>query len=206
VVPRKNITALAAGITVYNSVSAASSAVAGAIASRTNAGNVIGVIVVNSSVNDSLISMVQYKFNVSKALLSIQGIAPGSVHLYRQNLTAAKWVALPTNLTGSNSTQYFFTATSPGMSVYMIGFGYLETNITAVNTTNVQSAKTPQNTKIDPLLLVAGLLLLVAIVVVYFALFRTGRSEPPQEPSVDAADISPTSDEALDAYIKEGKP
>jgi PGF-pre-PGF domain-containing protein len=208
VVPRKNITALAAGITTYNSISS-SSAATGIIASNANSGNVIGVIVVRSSVNDSLISAVQYKFNVSRALLAAKGTAPQSVRLYRQNVTAARWVALPTNLTGSNSTQYFYTAASPGMSVYMIGLGYIEANITENKTTSAPFTPTLQTTMVGPLTIVVIMLLAAAMVIVYLTLFRKGRPDdnPPEPPSAGPQAQAPqTTDEAMDAYIKAGQP
>ena len=197
-VPSRNITALAAGITVYNSVSA-SNTITSAIASNTNLGNVIGVIVINSSVNDSLIKAVQYRFNVSKRLLTMGGVSPQSVRLYRQNITAARWIALPTNLTGSNATQYFYSATSPGLSIYAIGFGYLETNITETNTTSLLPKIPSQKSIIDPLTLVAILLFVVALVIVYLTLFR--RESNPPEYSVPQSNPPKTTEDAINNYI-----
>ena len=198
---RKNITTLAAGITVYNSISSAN-AVPSSIVHRTNAGNVIGIIVINSSVNDSLIKTVQYRFNVSKRLLAMKSISPQSVHLYRQNATAAKWAALPTNLTGSNATQYFYAATSPGMSIYAIGFGYLESNITQTNSTNLLPTQTSQKKIFDPLFMLVVLLLVIAAAIVYLALFRRGGSNfPPESAAPQQYDPSKTTEDAINNYI-----
>ena len=200
VVPRKNITALAAGITFYGSV-VASNAVSAAIASKTNAGNVISVMVINSSVNDSLIKAVQYGFNVSKRLLAAKNVNPKEIRLYRQNVSAGKWSALPTNFTGSNATQYFYSATSPGMSIYAIGFGYLESNLTQTNSTNILPAATPQKTILDPLVMTAVLLLVVAAMIVYLALFRKGRSDLPPASGTSQFETPKNTEEAINNYI-----
>jgi len=200
VVPRKNITALAAGITFYGSV-VASNAVSAAIASKTNIGNVISVMVINSSVNDSLIKAVQYRFNVSKRLLAAKNVNPREIRLYRQNVSAGKWSALPTNFTGSNATQYFYSATSPGMSIYAIGFGYLESNLTQTNSTNILPAATPQKTILDPLMMTAVLLLAVAAMIIYLALFRKGRSDLPPASGTSQFETPKNTEEAINNYI-----
>ncbi len=188
VVPKNNITALAAGIHVYNS--SASNVFSGNIISKQTFGNVISMMMINSSVKDSLLNKVQYKFNISKKLLSSRNLTTNAVRLYRHNSTSGKWYALPTSLTGSNGTQYFFTATSPGFSFYAISFGYIETNITSV-TNSTPTVQPPSKVLAFPMefILATVLLFVVVVLIAYFVFMKKGNPKsppgagmPPQNP------------------------
>lgn len=78
-------------------------------------------VFVNSTINDSEIVRVTYGFNVSKQWVQEQNISGNDVVLYRANATTREWEQLPTKLVGENATDYFYTAVSPGMSLYAIG-------------------------------------------------------------------------------------
>jgi PGF-pre-PGF domain-containing protein len=183
-VTKKNITMIAAGINVYNSVSVPNSVVNNVV-NRATSGNLISIMVVSSSVNDSLLSRVQYGFNVSKRLLAAKNITAQAVRLYRRNATSGKWTALPTNIISSNSTQYFFSAASPGMSIYAIGFGYLATNITT-NSTAVMPKPVPGSTFVPPIAVIVVILLVfvAALAIIYLTIFRRERQDYPPEGSI----------------------
>lgn len=83
-------------------------------------GHPVNYVAINCSIGDASISAVNYTFNVSRAYVEAQNLTASDMRLYRYNTTTSTWVQLNTTMVGSNSTQYFFKARSPGMSLYVV--------------------------------------------------------------------------------------
>ena len=125
-------------------------------------GRVYSYIYVNSTMNDSSISGVTYSFNVSKAWIAAHGYNQRYISLYRATASNPLWNRLPTTLVGSNSTDYFYSATSPGMSVYAISYSAPIQQQTA-------AVPTQKGSYLDAMILTVVILLIVAA---YYALLR----------------------------------
>ena len=123
-----NYTHFAAGITENGANTAQScaslscwrSSLSRGIAGDKPPGLIYAYLYINSTVNDSGIASVRYGINVSKNWLAAHNIDGGEVAIYRANQTVAEWDRLPLVMVGQNATQYFYTAASPGLSLYAI--------------------------------------------------------------------------------------
>jgi PGF-pre-PGF domain-containing protein len=86
---------------------------------------------------DLYVKNATYNFSVPDAWLRQEGIQASSVQLFKYYPSSSSWGPLQTNLTGSNSTSYFYTATSNSLSGYVVGFtsgGATSTTATVSNT------------------------------------------------------------------------
>ncbi len=129
-------------------------------------GSVYSYVYVNSTMNDSGISSVMYSFNVSKAWISSHGYDPEYVRLYRASASSYSWQGLATSLTGSNSTDYFYSASSPGMSVYAVSYE-------APAGQASQPVPAQKGSYLDISILVMAIALIAAA---YYALLKAGRA------------------------------
>ena len=179
IMPKQNLTTLVAGIRVYKNTS---NGFANGIIATQFSSNVISIIVINSSVSDSLIGSVQYGFNLSKSALAARGVGTDSVHLFRYNKTSGTWLLLPISMTGSDDTQYFFSAKSPGFSVYALAFGYIDTR---TNYTTIPTTTVPQQFSFDSGMISKAAIIVAAIVlvvgVVYILMLKKREPEFPTE-------------------------
>jgi len=140
---RNNYTHFAAGITESAanttqscaSLSCWRSSLDRGIAGDRPPGLIYAYLYINSTVNDSGIASVRYGLNVSKAWLTAHNIAPNEVGFYRANSSVAEWDRLPLTMVGQNATQYFYTAASPGLSLYVISAYRAPQQVNASTTT-----------------------------------------------------------------------
>ncbi|MEM3661642.1 MAG: PGF-pre-PGF domain-containing protein, partial [Candidatus Micrarchaeaceae archaeon] len=73
----------------------------------------------NKSVDQNVTSVI-YNFSVPKSYVNSQNISNSNIKLFKN--VSNGWLALPTVYTGSNSTAYFYYATSNSLSTYAVGF------------------------------------------------------------------------------------
>jgi PGF-pre-PGF domain-containing protein len=71
---------------------------------------------------DLYVKNATYNFSVPDAWLRQEGIQASSVQLFKYYPSSSSWGPLQTNLTGSNSTAYFYSAFSNSLSGYVVGF------------------------------------------------------------------------------------
>jgi hypothetical protein len=131
--------------------------------------NTYSYVYVNATLNDSYIIRVNYSFNVSKSWVQSSNVSKDKVTLYRFNDTSDAWERLPTTLVGENTTNYFYTAVSPGFSLYAIGTDAPEQQ---------PIANTVGSTSNPPYYLYAALLIIVlALILGYFSLLSKRKNK-----------------------------
>lgn len=91
---------------------------------------------------DTSIDKITFKFQVEKTWLTTYGFSASDVRLYRY--TDAGWVAYVPTMTSSDATYYYFEATTPGLSYFVIGAG--AAGATPVPTPSVTPGVTPTPT------------------------------------------------------------
>ncbi|WP_411967378.1 right-handed parallel beta-helix repeat-containing protein [Haloferax sp. YSSS75] len=89
----------------------------------------LAYIDVNHSVNDSSTDSVEFRFVVEKARFVGTGLTASDVTVYRY--VDGSPTALSTSLARETSSAYVFEATSPGLSVFVVGAGDLESATTS---------------------------------------------------------------------------
>jgi PGF-pre-PGF domain-containing protein len=122
---------------------------------------------------DLYVKNATYNFSVPDAWLRQEGIQASSVQLFKYYPSSSSWGPLQTNLTGSNSTAYFYSAFSNSLSGYVVGF------ITA----NVVSSSNPTGLDMN-----SGF-------ATYFFAFGVHQLGSPASTTYTVNDISITSDE-----------
>ncbi|MGC8710729.1 MAG: beta strand repeat-containing protein, partial [Candidatus Micrarchaeia archaeon] len=78
---------------------------------------------------DANISNVTYYVAVPVSWVSNSGQSDGNIKLYKY--VGSSWITLPTTYTGTNGTDYFYTAVSNSLSTYAVGFSVNGINSTA---------------------------------------------------------------------------
>ena len=78
--------------------------------------------IVNSTLSDSEVIGAEYNFSVSKTWINNAGLFPQQITLYKYIVANETWVPLQTSLTGSNSTEYYFSALSDSLSTYLVSY------------------------------------------------------------------------------------
>jgi PGF-pre-PGF domain-containing protein len=72
------------------------------------------------NLTDAQIGSVTIRFSVEKSWINANGIGISTVTLNRYNPAASAWTALPTTLVGEDGGHAYFSAVSPGLSVFAI--------------------------------------------------------------------------------------
>jgi len=73
-----------------------------------------------TGINDTNIESVTIEFKVNKTWISEQGGSAGDIILYRSGEKVNVWHELQTTLTDSDSDYYYFSAISPGLSIFVV--------------------------------------------------------------------------------------
>ncbi|MDE1846025.1 MAG: PGF-pre-PGF domain-containing protein [Candidatus Micrarchaeota archaeon] len=76
----------------------------------------------NTGSIDPSVANVTYNFTVPITWMASQGISNGNVRLMKFVPSQNSWDALPTTYTGSNITNYFFSAASNSLSAYAVSY------------------------------------------------------------------------------------
>ena len=71
-------------------------------------------------INDTNIKEAIIEFKVNKTWIDEQGGTSDEISLYRKNETTSEWNSLATNLIDNDSDYYYFSATSPGFSIFVV--------------------------------------------------------------------------------------
>lgn len=78
--------------------------------------------IVNSTLSDAEVIGAEYNFSVSRAWINNTGLLPQQVTLYKYIVANGTWMPMQTSLTGSNSTEYHFSALSDSLSTYLVSY------------------------------------------------------------------------------------
>ncbi|WP_415381688.1 Ig-like domain-containing protein [Halosimplex sp. TS25] len=90
-----------------------------------------GYVVVNHSVSDADIENVTFRFRLGKAAVESAGLDADAVALYRDEGT--QWRELDAALVDETDREYVFEATSPGLSLFVVGSTVPAFDVTATD-------------------------------------------------------------------------
>ena len=76
--------------------------------------------IVAENISDADIDVVLIEFRVEKAWVSAENIDPDTIALRRWDPIAEVWESLPTTMIGEDDTYYYYSAESPGLSVFAV--------------------------------------------------------------------------------------
>lgn len=155
----------------------------------------ISYISISSTANDSSINAVNYTFNVSRSYLLRNNLTSNTLALYRFNATTSTWAKLVTTLIGSNSTNYFYDARSPGMSLYAVSgisnavignLTHILNPTTIASQTNATSPVSSSSSgfQIPTTAWVVGVIVVVIIAAVGISFRRFVKPEEPPQPPI----------------------
>ncbi|WP_136602421.1 right-handed parallel beta-helix repeat-containing protein [Salinigranum halophilum] len=86
-----------------------------------SSGASLGYLTVEHSVPDENIDEVDFRFRVTRTRLASEGVTASEVTLFRY--VDGTPTVLPTSLVRTTASEYVFEATSPGLSVFVVGTG-----------------------------------------------------------------------------------
>ncbi len=76
--------------------------------------------IVAENITDADIDVVLIEFRVEKAWVSAENIDPDTIALRRWDPIAEEWVSLPTTMIGEDDTYFYYSAESPGLSIFAV--------------------------------------------------------------------------------------
>jgi len=111
----------------------------------------LGYFTITADVQDTDLNEVTYTFEVSKSRIEEAEITPRGVRLFRLDEGDSEWTTLATTVREEREDTYVFTASSPGFSVYAIGYNTAQeptttsqTTTAPVETTDMDSEETTE--------------------------------------------------------------
>ncbi len=76
--------------------------------------------IVAENITDADIDVVLIEFRVEKAWVSAENIDPDTISLRRWDPIAEEWVSLPTTRIGEDDMYFYYSAESPGLSIFAV--------------------------------------------------------------------------------------
>jgi PGF-pre-PGF domain-containing protein len=113
------------------------------------------------NLSDAQIENVVVDFQVAMSWITSNGIDVSTITLNRYDPTTASWTALPTTLLSEDNTYAYFSAVSPGLSVFEV-LGQPTPTTTTPPTTTPPTTTPPTTTTAPP----SGVWIWVAVVIV----------------------------------------